>query len=165
MAVLDLACLAVLVLASAAGAFAGALAQLASLGAVAAGWAGARWLGPRLVPVLHEDVPAFAAQPLASVIAFAVCAAVAALFLRTLAAALRGRGTLGRVDRAAGALLGGAKAGMVLWVLLSALAAWGRPVHLGPVNLDPAGSELVALAREHSALGASHPPSRRKLPR
>jgi membrane protein required for colicin V production len=150
---LDLGCLAIVVLAAMTGAFTGALSQLASTGATAAGWVGARWLAPVVAPLLQGRVPAFAAHPLASVLAFAGCAAVAALSLRALGAAARSRGGLsGRADRALGALVGGAKAALVLWVLLSALALWGRPVHLGPVDVDPKGSELVAAARERSAL-------------
>jgi membrane protein required for colicin V production len=151
---LDLGCLAIVTLAAVAGALTGALAQLASTGATAAGWAGARWLAPAVAPLLQGRVPAFAAHPVASVLTFAGCATVAALSLRALGAAARARGALGgRVDRAVGALLGGAKAALVLWVLLSALALWGRAVHVGPVHLDPRGSELVAAARERSALG------------
>jgi hypothetical protein len=57
-----------------------------------------------------------------------------------------------RVDRALGAVVGGAKAMLALWVLLSALALWGRPIHLAGWDVDPRGSELVAFAGEHSAL-------------
>ncbi|MFL5274660.1 MAG: CvpA family protein [Anaeromyxobacteraceae bacterium] len=151
---LDLACLAMILLSAGIGAFMGALAQLASAGATAVGWAGARWLAPHLVPLVRARVPAFAAHPVASLIAFGACAGVAALVLRALAAALGDdRGTLGRVDRGLGAIVGGAKAGVVLWIGLSALALWGRPLRFGPVDLDPTGSDLVAFAREHNALG------------
>jgi uncharacterized membrane protein required for colicin V production len=152
-AALDLACLAVVVLAACGGALAGAASQLASVGATAAGWAGARFLAPHLVPYVQGRVPAFAAHPVASVLAFGVCAAVGALALRALGAALRDRGgATTRADRALGAVVGGAKAMLVLWVLLSALALWGRPIHLAGWDVDPRGSELVAFAGEHSAL-------------
>jgi membrane protein required for colicin V production len=174
---LDLACLAMFLLSAGIGAVMGALAQLASAGATAVGWAGARWLAPHLVPLVRARVPAFAAQPVASLLAFCACAGVAALVLRALAAALGDdRGTLGRVDRSLGAIVGGAKAGVVLWIGLSALALWGRPLRFGPVDLDPTGSDLVAFAREHNALGlgrahapapapASPPAHRPALPR
>jgi membrane protein required for colicin V production len=162
MTTLDLVCLALLLLSAATGAFVGALAQLASAGAIAAGFAGARFLAPHLVPLVHGRVPAFAAHPVASVVAFVACAGVAALALRALAAVVGDdRGTLGRVDRGLGALIGGAKAAVVLWVGLSALALWGRPLRFGPVDVDPTGSDLVGFAREHSALGIGwhHPPA------
>jgi membrane protein required for colicin V production len=151
---LDLACLAVLVLAAAAGALQGILPQLSRLAGAAAGWAGARWLAPSLMPLVHGRVPAFAAHPIASVAAFAVCAVAGALALRlVLAAAGAGQAVGGGADRGLGALAGGAQAALFLWVALSALAIWGQPVHAGPLRLDPRGSDLVGFAREHSALG------------
>jgi membrane protein required for colicin V production len=90
----------------------------------------------------------------------AACAIAAGLTLRVLGATLsRQGGAFGRVDRGLGALVGGAKAALVLWVMLSVLALWGRAVHLGPVHLDPRGSDLVAFAREHNALRRSSDPS------
>jgi hypothetical protein len=164
---LDLACLALLLLSAATGALVGALSQLASAGAIAVGFAGARLLAPHLVPFVHGRVPAFAAHPVASVVAFAACAGAAMLALRALAAALGDhRGTLGRLDRGLGALVGGGKAAVVLWVGLSALALWGRPLRFGPVHLDPTGSDLVGFARDHSALGIGphHPPAPARAP-
>lgn len=152
---LDLGCLALVVVAAAAGAFAGATAQLVQLLAVAGGWLGARWAGPYLVPVLQGRVPAFAAHPIAGVAAFLGCTVATLLALRALLALTplgRVRGTGG--DRGLGALLGALKAGLALWVILSALAAWGKPLRLLGAELDPARSELVGLAREHGALGA-----------
>lgn len=153
---IDLASLAVVVLAAIFGAFAGAVPQVAHVAAVAAGWAGARAFGPRVAPLLQGRVPAFAAHPLAAVVAFVACTAVATLLMRVLVALTplrRAPGTA--VDRGLGALLGGVQAALVLWVALSALAVWNRPLHLGTVRLDPAGSELVGAARECNALGAA----------
>lgn len=152
---LDLACMAVVVLAAVRGAFTGVIPRLVQLAAVLAGWAGARAMGPSVVPLLQGRVPPFAAHPIASVGAFLACSVLAWLVLRALLALTplgRARGTGG--DRAIGALLGGAQAALVLWVGLSALAVWARPIRVGGAELDPARSELVELAREHSALGA-----------
>jgi uncharacterized membrane protein required for colicin V production len=151
---LDLACLAVLVLAAMGGAFAGAVPQLAHAAAVLAGWAGARALGPGIAPLLQGKVPAFAAHPLASVAAFVGCTLLATLAARLLLAFTPLRRASGsRADRGLGALLAGLQAALVLWVALSALAVWNRPVKVGSVAVDPAGSELVGLAREWNALG------------
>ncbi len=152
---LDLACLAVVVLAAAFGAFAGAVPQLAHAAAIVAGWAGARAFGPRIAPLLQGKVPAFAAHPIAGVVAFVGCTLVASLLARVLVALTPLRRAPGTgADRGLGALLGGAQAAVVLWVVLSALAVWNRPLQVGTVRLDPAGSELVGAAREWNALGA-----------
>jgi uncharacterized membrane protein required for colicin V production len=151
----DLACLAVVVLAALAGAFAGVLSQAAQLAAVAAGWLGARHLGPRLAPLLQGRVPAFAAHPLASVAAFLGCTLLAVIAVRLLLFLTPLRRAPGTgLDRALGALLAAAQASLVVWVALSALVVWGKPVHLGGLVLDPSRSELAALARQHSALGS-----------
>jgi len=151
---LDRACLSILVLAAVGGAFAGALPQLAHVGAVVAGWAGARAVGPRIAPLLQGRVPAFAAHPIASVAAFVGCTLAATLAVRALLFLTPLRRIPGsRADRGLGALLAGLQAALVLWVGLSALAVWNRPVRVGGLELDPAGSELVGLARECNALG------------
>ncbi len=151
MSSLDLACLALVLLAAVAGAVLGAISQAGQLAAVAAGWLGARLLAPELAPLLAGRVPAFAAQPLASVLAFAGCAVAGTLLVRAFLGVAARRG--GGADRGLGALLGAAKAALVLWVALSALAAWGKPFGLGRLRLDPRGSELVAAARERPAFG------------
>jgi uncharacterized membrane protein required for colicin V production len=153
---LDLACLALVVLAAVGGAFAGAVPQLAHIAAVLAGWAGARALGPSIAPLLQGRVPAFAAHPIAGVIAF-----VGSTMAATLAARLLIRLTPlrhvpgGRVDRGLGAVLGGVQALLVLWVALSAFAVWNRPLQLGSFVADPARSDLVAFARENNAFGSA----------
>lgn len=152
----DLASLAIVVLAAIFGAFAGAVPQLAHAAAVAAGWGGARVVGPRVAPWLQGRVPPFAAHPIAGVVAFVACTLVATLLARALVALTplrRARGT--GADRGLGALLGGVQAALALWVALSALAVWNRPLQLGTVRLDPATSELVGVARDCSAFGAA----------
>lgn len=163
---LDPSCIALVALAAVAGAFLGALSQLAQLGAMAAGWAGARVLGPTAASLLHGRLPAFAAHPLGNLLAFVVCAAVASVVLRAvLRLAAAGRAVRSGPDRGLGALLGAAQAALFLWAALSALAAWGRPLHLGPIDLDPTTSELVGLVREHGAFDAAAPAHGRAAPR
>jgi len=154
MSPLDFACVAVMSLASVGGAFTGALPQCSRLAGAVGGWLGASALGPLLEPLLAGRVPAFAARPLSSIAAFVLCAAAAWLGVRALFR-LAGGTARGSADRGLGALVGGAQAAVVLWVLLSALAAWGRPIHAGSLYLDGRSSDLVALAREHSALGGA----------
>ncbi len=154
--IVDLVSLAIVVMAAICGAFAGAVPQLAHAAAVAAGWGGARVLGPRVAPLLQGRVPAFAAHPIAGVIAFVACTLVATLVARVLIALTPLRRAPGTgADRGFGALLGGAQAALALWVALSALAVWNRPLQLGTVRLDPARSELVDVARGCNAFGAA----------
>ena len=151
---LDLGCLALVFVAAVAGAFLGALTQVAHLGAAAVGWWGGRAVAPWVEPLLRGRLPAFAAAPAAAVLAFVACTFAATVVLRAAARALAGQEGGGGTNRGLGAMLGGAHAALVLWVGLSALALWGRPVKLGRVDLDPRGSELVAFAGEHSAFAA-----------
>lgn len=155
MSAVDQAGVAMVLLAATAGAFLGAASQLAQLGAAVAGWAGARLLGPSLAPLLQGRVPAFATHPVASLVAFAGCALLARLALRLVLGLFGVKRAIGSgADRGLGALLGGAQGAVLVWVVLSALAVWARPVHVGPIHVDPAGSDLVDFAREHSALGS-----------
>jgi membrane protein required for colicin V production len=165
---LDQACIALMALAAVGGALLGALSQVSQLGAMSAGWAGARLLGPGVASLLRGKVPAFAAHPIGSMLAFAGCAATAAVILRAfLRLAGAGKVPGSGPDRGLGALLGAAQASVFLWVALSALATWGRPIQIGRVHLDPTHSDLVAFAAEHNALGtvsgirrrAAQPPS------
>jgi membrane protein required for colicin V production len=160
MSPVDLACVAILSLAAVGGAFTGALPQCGRLAGAVGGWLGASALGPLLEPLLASRVPAFAARPLSSIAAFVLCAAAAWLAVRV-GFRLAGGTAGGGADRGLGALLGGAKAAVVLWVLLSALAVWGRPIQAGSLCLDGRSSDLVALAREHSALGGARHEIRR----
>ena len=152
---LDLACLAVVALASIGGAFAGAIPQLAHLGALVAGVAGARALGPMVAPLLQGRVPAFAAHPISVLLAFLACTVGVTLVVRLLFrfTPLR-RIPGGRADRGLGAMLGGLQALVVVWVALSAFSVWNRPLRLGEFVADPSRSELVGLAREYNAFGS-----------
>lgn len=154
---LDEACLIAVVFAALCGAFTGALSQLAQLCAAGAGFAGSRLFGPRLSRLIDSRVPLFVAPAAASLIAFVVCATVAGLAVRALLGAFARRERRGGWDRALGALLGGGQAALVLWVALTALAVFGRPLKLGPVVADPRHSDLVAFARRHGAFARTAP--------
>jgi membrane protein required for colicin V production len=152
--ILDLASLLALLLAAASGAFTGALRQLAKLGAAGLALAGTRALAPSVADALTRSVPRVVAGPLASAATFAALYVVLAIGLGLLSRAARAAGAVpAPLDRGAGALLGGAKAALVVWVLLSALVAWGRPLPFLGAALQEPTSDLAALARERSAFG------------
>jgi hypothetical protein len=82
------------------------------------------------------------------------------------AAVLRGTGVSrvvrGPVDRAAGALLGGAKGALAAWAILSALALAGDalPDRLAALGK---GSDFAALARRHNLVRRLDPDGARRL--
>ena len=159
---LDLVVLAVLAVAALLGAASGALRQAVSLVAAVAGWLAARHLSAPVGHGLEAHLPRAVARPAAGALLFlggyALASLVGHLALRAggLARAVRGP-----ADRGAGALLGGAKGGLAVWVLLSALALVGRPV--GP--FDPAQSDCAALAAAHNLLARIDPAGVRTLRR
>jgi membrane protein required for colicin V production len=153
--ILDLACLGALALAAIAGAWSGALRQLATLSAAGLALLGARALAGQAAEVAARFVPRFVAAPLGAAAAFVALFLALAFVLALVARAARAVGAMpAGPDRALGALLGGAKAALVLWVLVSALVAWGRPLPIGSLRLQAEQSGFAAFAREHNALGA-----------
>lgn len=157
-ATLDLVVLGVLLLFAVAGAIGGALRQLVPLGAVVAGWLAARHLPARLAPaLLGARPPAWERAALAAG-CFVAAAVVASLVGRAVTRRLHGPdGHPGPVDRAVGALLGGSKAALGCWVLLSALALARGPITLGGLKLDVRGSDFGSLAARHNLLEAAAP--------
>lgn len=161
---LDLSALLVLALAALLGAASGALRQLVSLAAAVAGVlasrAFARDVGEGLARTFSP-----AARPVAPVLLFFGIFAVASLLG---ALVLRGTGVAkvvrGPSDRAAGALLGGAKGAAALWVLLSAfvLAREHLPEAIGALGR---GSDFAAVARSHNLVARLDPDAARRLER
>jgi membrane protein required for colicin V production len=150
---LDLLLLAALAAAALAGAATGLLRQLSRLVAASLALLGARSLGPAIAGPVSRFVPPFAVGPVASALAFAALYLTLAVLLGLVARALRAAGGVpAAADRGGGALLGGAKAALVLWVLVSAVVAWGRPLPgVGPLHVEESG--FAAFARERNALG------------
>ncbi len=151
---LDLVVLGAVVLLALAGAAWGALRQLTFLGAAVLGFVVARALAPTVAGGLGGTLPAPVSRATAALLIF-----FGVLFGASFAAHLMlrwmGAGRFWRpADRALGALLGAAKAGLVAWVVLSALAFTG-PV--GPI--DPRGSDFAAMAREHNLFEAWRSPT------
>lgn len=161
----DLAVLAVLVVAAIAGALSGALRQLVSLGAALLAVAAARGLSHpvgeglarRFTPSARVLAPALL---FLGVFSLASLLGRAALRLGGLAGAVRGP-----VDRSAGALLGGAKAGVVALAVLSLWALAGDLVPEG-IARYARGSDFVAVAKAHNLVVASlDPQAARRLER
>jgi membrane protein required for colicin V production len=151
---LDLACLAALAAATLSGAASGALRQLAKVAAAGLAIGGARAFAPAVAAALGRWAPPFVADPAASAVTFVGLYLALALLLGLAARAARAAGAVpAAADRGLGALLGGAKAALVLWVLLSALVAWGRPLPVVGGSLAAATSDFAAFARDHGALG------------
>jgi membrane protein required for colicin V production len=159
---LDLAVLGFLAVSALLGAASGALKQLVSLAAVAAGVLAARaWavevgagLARRLSP---------AARPLAPALlflgTFALASLAGAALLRATGVA---RAVRGPADRGLGALVGGAKAAIVAWALLSALVLAGELAPDVVLRLART-SELAALARAHNLVARLHPGAARRI--
>jgi membrane protein required for colicin V production len=162
---LDLAVLLIIAVAAVLGAVSGALRQVVQLAAVALGWLAARRLGTAVAEGLGRSLPPLVARSVASAVLFL---GVAALVSLTGALVLRGTGVAravrGPTDRGVGALLGGVKAGAVIWVLLSALALAGEAAPRA-FALDPHTSEFAALARRYNLLERLAPEPVRALER
>jgi membrane protein required for colicin V production len=149
---LDLAVLAVLALAALLGAASGALRQVVQLAAVGVGWLAARQLGAPVAEGLARSVSPLVARAAASALLFAgVMALVSLLGAFVLRATGVARAVRSPADRGLGALLGGVKGGLVVWVLLSALAIAGTAAPRG-LALDPGYSQFASLARRHNLL-------------
>ncbi|MGB8929784.1 MAG: CvpA family protein [Anaeromyxobacteraceae bacterium] len=150
---IDLAAVAFLALAAAFGSSSGALHQLVQLAGVLVGWLAAWHLGPAVARGLSRwgpQGPTSAAAGLLLFLGFSILSAwIGHLFLatRSLSGAVRSP-----PDRGLGALLGGAKWALVVWIALSAFALAGGRVSLGRFSVDGERSDLVALAREHNLL-------------
>jgi membrane protein required for colicin V production len=162
---LDLVVLAVLALAAVHGAVGGALRQVVQLLAAVVAWLAARHLGAAVAAGLSRWFPGFLARPGASALlfcgTFALVTLVGAIALRATSMA---RVVRGPADRGLGALLGGVKGGLIVWVLLSAVALAG-----GALPAKAAawvrGSEYASLAHDHNLLTRIDPQRARLLER
>ncbi len=165
-ATLDLVVLGLLLLFAVAGAFSGALRQVVQLLGVVAGWLAARHLAPRLAgALLGWRAPSWQRAAVAAA-CFVAAALLVGLVGGWVARRLHGPGGKpGPADRGLGALLGGAKAGLAAWVLLSALALAGGPLVVGGFRLDVRGSDFGALAARHNLLTRAAPEQARGLQR
>jgi len=161
----DLVALVVLALATLHGAAGGALRQLLQLGAAVVGWLAARHLVAPVAVGLDRWLPHLLARPAASALlflgSFALVSLLGGLLLRAtrLAAAVRSP-----TDRGVGALLGGAKGALAVWVFLSAGALAGQALP-GRLGAELSSSELAGLARGHNLLSRIDPDRTRVIER
>jgi len=163
---LDAAILLVLLLFAVAGAIAGALRQLTTLVAALAGWAAARLGAPLVAPILFGAAVRPWQRSATAIGCFAAGYLVTSLLGRSLARRLHGpSGEPGSADRTLGALLGGAKAGLVVWILLSAVALAHGSLGWGPFRIDLRRSELAAFAARHNLVSVADPDGARRLER
>jgi len=150
---LDLAAIVILALAAVSGSLHGALHQLVQLAGMFVGWLAAWHFGPPVARGLARWLPASVARGAAGLLLFVGFSVLAAwvghrvLAMRRITGAVRSP-----PDRGLGALLGGAKGALAIWIALSALALAGGRVRLGRFALDGAGSDLAGLARDHNLL-------------
>ena len=161
----DVLALALLAVAALHGAVGGALRQLLQLGAAVVAWLAARHLAAPVAAGLERWMPRLMARPAASALLFLGCFALVSLLgglvLRAtrLAAAVRGPS-----DRGLGALLGGTKGALAVWVLLSAAALAGQALP-GRTGAELGSSELAGLARAHNLLTRIDPGRARMIER
>lgn len=154
---LDLAVLAALAIAALSGAMSGALRQLVQLLAVGAGWVAARQLAAPVAGGLARTLTPLLARSAASSLLFlGVFALVSLVGVAILKGTGVARAVRGPADRGVGALLGGAKAAAIAWVLLSALAIAGAAAPRW-LPIDRATSQFASLAEAHNLLARVAP--------
>jgi membrane protein required for colicin V production len=161
---IDFACLGYLLFFAILGAFTGAVKQTVHLAGFALGYLAARTLGPSLVPLVPRGLPPVAAYSVANAAVFFLVFAVVHIAGR----AILRRTPLGRVvhgapDRGLGVLLGAGKAGLILWVILSALVFLDGPSKGFAWKFDDQGSDFCKLAREHNLFATAQFPQIRAL--
>jgi membrane protein required for colicin V production len=160
----DLTVLALLAVTALLGATSGALKQVVSLAAAALGVVAARAFGDPVADGLARSLSSLArvvAPALLFLGAFAIASLVGAAILRGTGVA---RVVRGPADRAAGAILGGAKGALAAWALLSALALAGDAAPTA-VRARLRGSDFAALARAHNLVSRLDPDAARTLER
>jgi uncharacterized membrane protein required for colicin V production len=157
---LDAVVLCALALAAAAGALAGALRQVFLAAGAAAGWAAMRLFAPSAGRLLERALPPALARAVAGAALFLLVFAVVTLLGRVLRRRSAGAGR--PVDRALGALLGGAEAALAAGVALAVLDA-AAPLLPRGLEQQVARSDLAALVRERDLLGPWRRPAEQAL--
>jgi len=154
--VIDLVILGVVLLFAVLGALSGAARQVANLVALGTAYFAARHLGPLVAPRLAEamDAPLLAGVIVGSLGVFLVVLLSVRYALTELLRWLLGaRAEEGRgVDQFLGFLLGALKAGLVIYVLLSALTFVEQNVAVAgrKLGVSPRDSAVVVLARRYN---------------
>ena len=161
-ATVDLYVLLALAVTALLGAVSGALRQVVSLAAAGVAVLAARTLshdvGEGLARTLSPSARPFAPL-LLFVGVFSLASLAGSVILRATGVA---RAVRGPADRAAGAVLGGAKGALAAWVLLSVVVL-ARELLPARVAGWVQGSDFVALARAHNLVAQLDPEAARKL--
>lgn len=153
---IDLFLLSVVFIAALLGALTGAAKQVANVVALVIAYVAAHplgtWLGPHLAPTLKA--PLAIAIVAATFVAFILVLVAARMLLTAiLRRILAGRDPESRsVDRSLGFIFGGAKVGLLIWVILCALTFVEDNVAIAGrrVGITPKSSEAFALARGYN---------------
>lgn len=160
---LDLLVLVVLALFALHGVMGGALKQVVQLLAAVVGWLAARHLAAPVAVGLARMGPL--ARPAAvAILFFGALALVSLVGAAVLRASSISTVVRGPTDRGAGAVLGGVKGGLIVWVLLSAfaLAEGALP---GRLRAVADRSQYMALAARHNLLHRLAPEKARLIER
>jgi membrane protein required for colicin V production len=134
------------------GALAGGFLQMANVGGLLLGGAVARPAGLRLGPLAaaHWKAPTILGVIGVAVLAFFITYGVSLAVFRAILRRAGKNPTLSGVDKLLGFLFGGAKAAMILFVLLSAFIFFEKPfTQLSPYRFDTRGSQVAAFVRAH----------------
>lgn len=166
---LDLVVLALLGFFALSGYHSGAIRQLAHAAGLLCGWfasgPAAALLTPLLAPRL--GLPASAVRVVLAGLLFGVLGGAGAALVHALLAKLAGRRAGGRIDDAIGLVLGLGKGGALVFVALSILLFFEKPLIrlYGPPPPSIATSETVALVRRHGLFQVVSLPAVAKLER
>lgn len=149
---LDLVAIGLVVLFALVGGLTGAWAQVVRIVALVGAWWTGRFLGLRYGPLLAKEA---GLPPLAGVVLlamalgfllFVIVTVVGRWILRKLR---EGKGP-GPADRAAGVLLGAVKSGLAVWLVVSVLVVFEKPVAGLGWKVDTRRSEVATLARRYN---------------
>ncbi|NNN04670.1 MAG: CvpA family protein [Elusimicrobia bacterium] len=166
---LDLGVLALLGFFALSGYQSGAIRQLAHAAGLVVGWfasgPAAAFLTPLLAPRL--GLPAAAVRVVLTGLLFGILGGFGAALVHALLAKLAGKRADGRVDDAIGLVLGVGKGGALVFVALSILLFFEKPLIriYGPPPPSIATSETVALVRRHGLFQVVSLPAVAKLER
>ena len=155
---IDLAVLAVVLFFGALGLWSGAIRQLAHLGGLVAGWFSARPLGQLAGPLLAKKVawPLLVTTLGCSFAAFFLVYVLTVLFLRVTLSRLLPSGEHGLFNRLGGFALGAVKAAVLVFVLLSAVVLFDKPISSlwSGWSKEAEPSLSLAFARRHGLFAA-----------
>lgn len=163
---LDLWLLGALVLFGLLGLFSGAIKQLSQWIGLAAAYLFAKPLAAALAPLAAErlGIPALLAPLVVGGTAFPLIFFGGSLLAHLLLKRALPAGEKGRTDRGVGFLMGAAKAGAIVFILLSVVLAFEEPLGKAGWNVakETDGSRAAAFVRGHNLFSRLHIPALEK---